>query len=158
MKLKATVSITLLLAFLACSALAQLNLDSRHPDESQSYTFNQRFSSVNALKNLKRIEGYLQSFRTLTDGYKDRFTEAELAKVGNTDWENQALGFYNGTRAIEGSIRKQEYQLRKLEYELAQLKYEGRQMSSDELNEKKIAFEKAEKEFQVFWDSFSIRD
>jgi hypothetical protein len=77
---------------------------------------------------------------------------------GAADWENQGLGFYNGSRAIEGSVRKQEYQLRQLEYELAQLKYEGRQMSSDELNEKKIVFEKAEKEFQAFWDSFSIRD
>jgi hypothetical protein len=158
MKLKAMVFTAIVLSFLAGSALAQLNLNSRHPDESPSYTFNQRFSSENALKTLKRIESYLQSFRTLTDTYKKRFTKAELAKVGNTDWENQGLGFYNGTRAIEGSIRKQEYQLRQLEYELAQLKYEGRQMSSDELNEKKIAFEKAEKEFQAFWDSFSIRD
>ena len=140
------------------SVCGQLNPRNHNPDEPADYTYNERFSAQNALKTLKSIDAALQSFQTLTEEQKGKLTKEELAQVGNTAWDVQHLGFYNGVRAIEGTVRKQDYEIKRLEYELAKVKYGAGRISHKSLNERKKAYQEAEQEFQRFWDAFEIRD
>jgi len=53
-------------------------------------------------------------------------------------------------RLVEGTLLKQEYLLRQAEYKLAQLKSIGGAVSSGELEERRIAYATATKNFQTF--------
>jgi hypothetical protein len=68
----------------------------------------------------------------------------------------QNLGFPNHVGAVKGTLLKQEYLIKKLTYELAQSK--AREVSKEDLSEAKKDCEKAEKQFQDYWDSFSVSD
>jgi len=142
----------------ALSVLGQLKLKGRHPDEPADYTYNERLSAKNALDTLKMIDASLQSFQRLTEASKGKLAKREITKVGNTAWDQQQLGFYNGVKAVEGTVRKQDYQIKQLEYELAQIQHEAGKISGKALDEKKAAYQRAEKEFQSFWDTLQIRD
>lgn len=128
-------------------------LSPAHPDEPISYTLNDRFSLDNALESLSRVKGALSSFVQLTESGKPASEEFEY-----TGWEYQNLGFPNWTGAIEGSLRKQDYQLKKLELELARKQYEDGEISQESLQEKQNAYNLAEGEFQAFWNSFTVAD
>ncbi|NEP40179.1 MAG: hypothetical protein F6K35_13435 [Okeania sp. SIO2H7] len=124
-----------------------------HPDEAIADTLNNRFSLDNALESLSRVKGALSSFVQLTKSGKPASEEFEY-----TGWEYQNLGFPNWTGAIEGTLRKQEYQLKELELELARKQYEDGEISQESLQEKQNAYNLAKKEFQTFWNSFTIAD
>lgn len=140
------------------SIYGQLRLKDRHPDEPATYTFNERFSVKRAIENLKYMDGSLQSFYLLTELSKTKFSKEEITKIGHTEPDAQTLGFYNAVHAVEGTIRKQAYQIKKLEYELAQAKFDAGKIRPKELAQKKLADQKAEKDFQAFWDTFKVRD
>jgi hypothetical protein len=154
-----SICLLLLISLLvSISIYGQLRLKDRHPDEPASYTFNERFSAKRAIAHLKQIDGSLQSFRLLTELGKTKFSQAEMAKIGHTEPDAQTLGFYNLVHAIEGTVRKQEYQIKKLEYELAQAKFDDGKIRAKEFAQKKFAYQKAEKDFQAFWDKFQVSD
>jgi len=142
------------------AALGQLRLDDRNqgPGESARETFDQRFALANAITCTKRIDRSLSSFAALTKLAKGKLTAAAIQKVGNTDAETQALGFPNWVGVIECTLRKQGYQIAKLEYELAVTQHKAKRISTSALNQKRTAYRKAEKDFQRFWDQFSIAD
>ena len=140
MKTKSSLFAVVLTATIVWSAFGQLKLSSRHPDEPADDTYNERFSTGNALETLKNIDGALQSFRSLTEESKGKLTKEKLAKVGNTAWDVQHLGFYNGVRVVEGTVRKQDYEIKKLEYKLAEIKYKIGEESAASLQEKRSAY------------------
>ena len=149
---------TLLLLF-SHSASGQLNLQNgEYTGEVARHIFNERFSYDEAQRRLVQINRFLDSFRALTEQYRDRFTTEELRSVGNTGGEMQGLGFYNVPKTVEGTLRKQQYQLKQLEYELAERKYAAGEITVGELGNSRSAYEDAEEEFQTFWDSFVISD
>lgn len=158
MKFKVFLPVTIvLLISIALPVVGQLKLEDR-PGEPASYTFSKRFSLENALHRIKQIYGALESFLMLTEKSKDRLSKEEMSKIGNTDWATQYLGFYNWVGAVEGTLRKQDYQIKKLEFELAKEKYKTGKIKKEELEQKEVNYKKAEREFQTFWDSFSIAD
>jgi len=106
-----------LVGLMTLSVYGQLRLKERHPDEPASYTFNQRFSAQNALEKLKQIDNSLQNFRQLTEQCGRKLPKEELVKIENIGPDAQTLGFYNWVRAVEETVRKQEYQIKKLEYD-----------------------------------------
>jgi len=81
-----------------------------------------------------------------------------LAKIGNTSWEMQNLGFVNHVEVVKGTILKQEYLIKKLTYELAQIKSKSGEMNQRDLSKIKREYENAEKQFQEFWNTFGIAD
>ena len=139
-------------------AYSELHLKSVHPDESTDYTFNERFSSKRSLESLATIKSALGSFRKLTEATAHKLSKETLAKIGNTSWEMQNLGFVNHVEAIKGTILKQEYLIKKLTYELAQIKSKSGEMSQRDLSKIKREYENAEKQFQEFWNTFGIAD
>lgn len=127
-------------------------------DEPLNSTINERFSLDNALTRIQQIRSALSSFRKLTNQSRQTLGASTIQAVGNTDPEIQTLGFYNWTGAVEGTVRKQEYQIKKLEYELAQKQYQDGEISQAELNKKFSEYESAQKSFQAFLRSFNIAD
>lgn len=106
-----------------------------HPDEPVSDTFNSRFSLQNAITRLSMVE--------------------DLA--GNLSGE-QAMAFNNSVGALEGTLRKQEYQIAKLEFELAKHQYRDGNITKEQLDEKASAFLRATEDFKNFWSVFGISD
>ncbi len=151
-----------IVAFILCclpfGACTELKLSPVHPDEDVKYTLNQRFGVDHALRSLECVRASLTSFRKLTEESKGKIPDNKLKEIGNTDWERQNLGFRNHPNSIEGTLRKQDYMLKKLEFELAKAKKELGQCPDRELKSKRHAYEKAEKEFQAFWNGFSVTD
>jgi len=139
-------------------AYGEVDLKSVHPDESAAYTYNERFSSNRSLESLATIKSALDSFRKLTEIAANKISKETLAKIGNTSWEMQNLGFVNHVEAVKGTILKQEYLVKKLTYELAQIKSKSGEINQRDLLEIKREYEKAEKQFQEFWNSFRISD
>jgi len=139
-------------------AYGDLNLKPVHPDESAEYTYNERFSSKHALDGLARIKSALDSFRKLTEIAAKKISKETLSKIGNTSWETQNLGLVNSVEAVKGTLLKQEYLIKKLTYELAQTKSKSGEINQRDLLEIKREYEKAEKQFQEFWNSFGIAD
>lgn len=139
-------------------AYGELNLKSPNPDEPAGYTYNQRFSFEHSLKSLATIESSLDSFRKLTETAANKISKGKLAKIGNTGWEMQNLGFPNHVGSVKGTILKQEYLIKKLTYDLAQRKFKSGEINKKELLESEREYKKAEKQFQEFWDSFNIAD
>ena len=158
MSRKSVCFLSLVFLLVSLSIYGQLRLKDTHPDEPASYTFNERFAVKRAIENLKYIDGCLQSFYALTELSKTKFSKDAITKIGHTEPDAQTLGFYNAVHGVEGTVRKQAYQIKKLEYELAQAKFDAGKIPSKELAQKKLAYQKAEKEFQAFWDTFKVRD
>jgi hypothetical protein len=155
----------MLRALIICSIIAisfpaygDLNLKPVHPDESAEYTYNERFSSKHALESLASIKSALDSFRKLTEIAVKKISKETLSKIGNTSWEMQNLGLVNSVQAVKGTLLKQEYLIKKLTYELAQTKSKSGKINERDLLEIKREYEKAEKQFQEFWNSFGIAD
>jgi len=140
------------------SAYGDVDLKSVNPDESADYTYNKRFSSKRSLESLATIKSALDSFRKLTETAANKISKETLAKIGNTSWEMQNLGFVNHVEAIKGTILKQEYLIKKVTYELAQRKSKSGEINQRDLLEIKREYEKAEKQFQEFWNTFRIAD
>lgn len=136
----------------------ELMLKDITPNESASYAFNQRFSLDNALWRRKQVTEALQSFRKLTEKCQSRLTKDKLSEIGNTDWETQHLGFGNWGGAIEGTLRKQNYQIAKLELELIREKSKVEKVEKKEIEQKEQNYEKAKSQFQTFWNSFRVAD
>ena len=150
--------IVFLLTIITVPVIGQLKLKDRHPDEPARHTFHERFSLKNSLSAVKQIDKAFESFRKLTGRSRERLSHEEISKIGNMSSEAQSLGFHNWVGAVEGTLRKQNYQIQKLEFELAQAKYETGKIGEDELEKEEIRYKKAEKEFKRFWDSFTIAD
>jgi hypothetical protein len=155
----------MLRVFVACSLIAlavpaygEAGLKPVHPDESADYTFNERLSTKNSLINLAAVKSALVSFRKLTAATAGKIPKERLAEIGNTGWEIQNLGFVNYVEDIKGTLLKQDYLIKKLRYELAQQKSKSGEITGKDLLEAKGEFEKAEKQFQKFWNSFGIAD
>ncbi len=142
------------------SAIAQVQLKNRPEGagESTNQIINQRFSLQNALTCTKQIDKALSSFRELSKLATPKLTKSQMRKVGNTDWEIQNLGFVNWVGAVEGTLRKQNYQIAKLQLEIARMQSKSGKLSTKALQEKQTACRKAEKDFQRFCESFSIAD
>jgi len=140
------------------SAYGDVDLKTVNPDESADYTYNERFSSKRSLESLATIKAALDSFRKLTETAANKISKETLAKIGNTSWEMQNLGFVNHVEAIKGTILKQEYLIKKVTYELAQRKSKSGEINQRDLLEIKREYEKAKKQFQEFWNTFRIAD
>lgn len=129
-----------------------------HPDEPAQETLDQRFSVKNSLARMQQIDAALKSFRQLTEASQEKLGETEVAKVGNTDWETQNLGFHNWVGAVEGTLLKQNYQIAQLELKLAQQQYAAGKITKTELGQKVLHEQKAAQKFEQFWKSFNIAD
>jgi hypothetical protein len=143
---------------ISLSAHAELILDPIHPDEPADYTYNERFSTRSSLNSLDAIKSSLESFRKLTEASAGKIPKDTLTKIGNTGWEMQNLGFPNHVGTVKGTLLKQEYLIKKLTYELAQTKSRSGEVSQADLSAAKADSEKAEKQFQDFWNSFRVSD
>jgi hypothetical protein len=140
------------------SAYGDLNLKPVHPDEPAEYTYNERFSTGRSLESLNAIQAALDSFRKLTEASEGKIPQKTLAAIGNTGWEIQNLGFPNHVGTVKGTILKQEYLIKKLTYELAQTKAKSGDIGQADLSAARKDYEKAEKKFQDFWNSFRVAD
>ncbi|MBD2096290.1 hypothetical protein H6F90_14190 [Trichocoleus sp. FACHB-591] len=129
-----------------------------HSDESVQETLNQKFSVENSRVRMQQIDAALTSFRQLTETSQKNLGQAEVAGVGNTDWETQNLGFHNWVGAVEGTILKQNARIAQLELELAQQQHADKKITKVELTQKAVNAQKAAQEFDQFWKSFSIAD
>ena len=139
-------------------AYGELDLKPVNPDEPADYTYNERFSTRSSLNSLDTIKSALESFRKLTEASAGKIPKKTLAKIGNTGWEMQNLGFPNHVGTVKGTLLKQEYLIKKLMYELAQTKARSGEVSHADLSAAKMDYEKAEKRFQDYWDTFSVSD
>jgi len=149
------ISLTLAMSF---PVYAELDLKPVNPDEDAEYTYNQRFSKENALQRLEQIESALQSFTQLTDVSRKLISKEELKKIGNTSGEIQSLGFMNWPGAIKGTILKQDYLIAKLRYDLAQKRLKLGEINKGEVLAAQKEYEKAERVFQTYWNSFGVGD
>ena len=129
-----------------------------HPDEAMPETLDQRFSVENSRVRMQQIDAALTSFRQLTETSQKNLGQAEVAKVGNTDWETQNLGFHNWVGAVEGTILKQNARIAQLELELAQQQHADKKIPKAELTQRAMKAQKAAQVFDQFWKSFSIAD
>ena len=129
-----------------------------HSDEPVQETLDQRFSVENSRVRMQQIDAALTSFRQLTETSQKNLGQAEVAGVGNTDWETQNLGFHNWVGAVEGTILKQNARIAQLELELAQQQHADKKITKVELTQKAVNAQKAAQEFDQFWKSFSIAD
>jgi hypothetical protein len=143
---------------ISVSAHGELNLKAVHPDEDIDYTYNQRFSAKQSLDSLGFIHSALDSFRQLTETAANKISKDQLEEIGNTGWEMQNLGFPNHVQGVKGTLLKQEYLIHKLKYELAQIKLKTGDINQKEFLEIEVEYNKSEKQFQEFWNSFHISD
>jgi hypothetical protein len=139
---------------------AELDLQPRGIDggEPVEYTFNQRFSFVNAIEGLNGIRDILNSFVRLTEASRNIIPKERMNKIGNNSGETQMLRFRNLPNAIEGALRKQEYVIKKLSYELAQYQLKSREINQDKFEEIEKEYQQEETSFQEFWNEFQIAD
>jgi len=136
------------------SAVGYLNLHKRHPDAREGPDeFNRSYSSDQALERLTQMRSFLASFSQLTERARGKLTATQLDAAGNTSAEMQTIGFHNIPLIVEGTLLKQDYQLRQVQYELVQLKRQRGDVSVQELDQAKGAYEAATKRFQIFWDT-----
>lgn len=139
-------------------AQAESGLKPVHPDEPASYTYDERLSSARSLESLAVIKSALDSFRKLTEAAKGKIPREQMAKIGNTGWEMQNLGFVNHMESVKGTLLKQDFLVKKLTYELAQRKSKSGEIDQKKLVEIKGEYEKAAEKFQKFWNAFGIAD
>jgi hypothetical protein len=140
--------------------VAELDLQPRGPDggEPVEYTYNQRFSFVDAIECLNGIRDILNSFVSLTEASRNIISKKKLNMIGNTSAETQMLGFRNLPNSVEGTLHKQEYLIKKLSYELAQYKLKSGEINQDKFKEIEKEYQQEEASFQEFWNSFQIAD
>jgi hypothetical protein len=110
-------------------------LDPVHPDEPVSHTYNTRFSLENALTRLSLLK-----------------------EQGGELSEEAAMAFNNSVGALEGTLRKQEYELKRLEFELAKHQYRDGHITKEQLDEKGSAYLRGTEDFKSFWTNFGISD
>jgi hypothetical protein len=144
--------------FFAAALSGELHLRPIHPDETVEQTLKERFSPESALANLHTIKSYLQSFRDLTAAARTRLSAREWKRIGHTDRETQDLAFFNIPPAVEGALRQQNWLLKKALYQLAAMETRAGKSPPRKLEEARQEMERAEKEFQAFWDSQAIAD
>jgi len=136
------------------ATLGYLNLKQRHPDGVEGPDeFRNQYSAELAIQRMDQVEGFLTSFSRLTRLSKGRVLQKELSEAGNTDPEMQTIGFHNIPLVVEGTILKQDYLLKQAEYKLAQLQHLGGNVTTIQLEEKRLAYDRATKSFQAFWDT-----
>jgi hypothetical protein len=143
---------------ISVSAYGQASLKPAYPDEPGDYTFDKRFSVARSLESLAAIRSALESFKKLTEAAGGKIPKERLAEIGNTGWDMQNLGFANHVEAVKGTLLKQDYLITKVAFELAQRKAKTGEIDQRALLETKSEYEKAEKQFQEFWEGFSIAD
>ena len=148
---------SIFILFLSITASAELDLKPVR-GESVDYTYNKRLSFDNSLISLKQINSALISFEKLTDASKDKITIEVLKEIGNTELDIQQLGFYNWSKAIEGTLYKQEYLIKKVSYDLALEKFNAKKIAQEELSFAESELKLSEDRFQNWWNSLSIAD
>lgn len=127
-------------------------------DEPVEYTLHQRFSCDNALKRLGQIESALSSFEQLTEETRATRVSDALGEIENLDWETQTLGFTNWSRAIKGTLLKQQYIIAKLQYDLSRERLKQNEINSAEAAKARREYQRAKQAFLTFWKSFTIID
>jgi hypothetical protein len=147
-----------LLLALPLAVGAELKLKPIHPNEAVEDTLNRRFSLANALACMATLRDYLESFRKLAEAARGKIAGGAWGKIGNTDWETQALGFVNLPAAVEGALRYQNYLLKKALHELAAAQAQAGKAPAQRAEEARRELELAEKEFQGFWEAMAIVD
>ena len=125
---------------------------------SSAQVDDKRFTYGEALKNVQKIDDWLSSFRDLTKLTGDGISPEEKKKVGNLGWEMQNIGFYNGVRTVEGTLRQQNYEICRLEYALALERHAVGKISQDEVDMKEKAYQEAKSDLRAFLDKFHIAD
>jgi len=148
----------IMMFFFVAAVQAELALKPIHPDETVEQTLNQRFSLENALANMEAIKGYLESFRGLSAAAKGKIAARTLERIGHTDWETQMLAFSNLPSAVEGTLRYQNCLLKKTLYQLAVMETKAGKTPAQKTKQARQEMERAEKEFQKFWDSLAVAD
>lgn len=118
----------------------------------------ERFTFDSALTGVNYINGWLKSFRELTNMTDDRITSEEKIQVGNLGKDIQSLGFYNWAKSVEGTLIKQNYDICKLEYELALERLETGKVNQAEVAEKEKRYQESAKVLQDFLNKFHIAD
>jgi len=119
---------------------------------------NDRFNFSNALTGIQYNNDWLKSFQILTKFTVDKLSYEEKQQVGNLGVEMQTLGFYNWSKTVEGTLRKQEYELCKLEYELALERKASGKVAAAEVAEKEKKYQKARRQLQEFLEKFHVAD
>ena len=134
------------------AAVGYLSLKQRHPDGPEGKDeFEHAYLVSAGLERLQQMEGFMESFRKLTDASRSKVSPTVLREVGNTESDMQTVGFHNIPLIVEGTILKQDYQLRQVEYRLAQLQSLGGDITPQELEQKRSAYAEATRELQTFW-------
>lgn len=110
------------------------DLEQVHPDEDVNYTFNTRFSLANALDRV-----------------------GQLKEISVPEGE-QFMAFSNSIGAVEGTLRKQDYEIKRLEFELAKVLFRDGEITKEQLDQKESAYNEAVSDFKAFWKSFGISD
>lgn len=144
--------------FFAATLSGELHLRPIHPDETVEQTLKERFSPESALASLHTIKSYLQSFRDLTAAARGKLSAREWKRIGHTDRETQDLAFFNIPPAVEGALRYQNWLLKKALCQLAAMETRAGKSAPRKAEAARQEMERAEKEFQAFWDSQAIAD
>ena len=118
----------------------------------------ERFTYSESLKNVQKIDGWLKSFRDLTNLTGGSISPEDKLKVGNLGWEMQNIGFYNVVKSVEGTLRKQNYDIRRLEYALALERQAAGKISQAEVDVKEKEYQEAKDDVRAFLDKFHIAD
>lgn len=149
------VIITVLVLCLTVTGFYRVGLGAGQVDAAVS---SERFNFTNALTGVQNINAWLKSFRELTRITADRITPEERGQVDNLGADMQSIGFYNWTKSVEGTLRKQNYDICRLEYELALEKLATGKVSQAEVSEKEKRYQEASKDMQDFLSKFHIAD
>lgn len=126
--------------------------------EPTTYTLTVRFGLQNSLERVKQVQEWLGKFAQLAD---QRAGLAEKPVNPDSlwpDWETYALGFGNWTRAIEGTLRKQELLIVRLQYELARKQLQDGEINEADLKAAREILNQREKDFIGYFKEFSIAD
>ncbi len=136
------------------SAVGFLDLHKRHPDGLEGpVEFEREYTLQQALRRLTEIEGFLGSFKQLTEQVRAKASALNLATVDNTGWALQNIGFHNVPLVVEGTLLKQEYRVKQLEYEVARLQRASGRITDADLARARSSYELATRRFQKFWDT-----
>ena len=153
-----TLLVLTVMIFFAATLSGELHLRPIHPDETVEQTLKERFSPESALTSMNAIKNYLQSFRSLTAAARGKLSAREWQRIGHTDREIQDLAFANMPLAVEGALRYQNWLLKKTLYQLATMEKNAEKSLPQKAEAARQEMERAEKDFQAFWDSLAIAD
>ncbi len=68
------------------------------------------------------------------------------------------MAFSNSIGAVEGTLRKQNYEIKRLEFELAKVLFRDGEITKEQPGSKESAYNEAVSDFKAFWKSFGISD